>query len=436
MPAMAVLRRPGLVISAAVTITVPGLLAALALVGHEHAASAASAASAAAAVAMARAGAESLGSGPPATLSATPLSAGAQAGSVTASQAASTAVREVVAEAGKVAGVRAELFDYTASVQGGLGMRLLAKSATAGLAASYQGVELIAQQGVSGTETMVSDVWHRGGVTVTQTSDAATLSNGQPYVSYDADNGSPEGVFGVTSALVALLGKHYIAVYQGTGSAVGRPALIIELDRADGSLAARFWLDKQTMVPLRREVYDTSAQLISEDAFVQVQFGAQTPRPAVASTATSPSGSAWAVAPAPARLVSVLNKQGWQLPAALPGGLPLYAAALSPAGAGQVVDLGYSDGLSVVSLFVQRGTLAQKPAGWQQASLPGHQVYVAGHSIIWAGGGFVYTMMADAPPGVVTQVVASMPQDAASGGFFDRITRGLQRLAALVNPFR
>jgi sigma-E factor negative regulatory protein RseB len=400
------------------------------VVGHEHAASAASAA------AMARAGAESLGSGPPATLSTAPLPAAAQAGPAAVSQAASTAARQAVAEAGKVAGMRAELSDYTASVQGGLGMRLLAKSATAGLAASYQGVELIAQSGVSGTETMVSDVWHRDGMTVTQTSDTGTLGNGQPYVSYDADNGSPEGVFGVTSALVALLGQHYIAVYQGTGSAVGRPALIVELDRADGSVAARFWLDKQTMVPLRREVYDTSTQLISEDAFVQVQFGAGTPAPAVTATSASPAGSAWAAAPVPAQLVADLNKQGWQLPAALPGGLPLYAAAQSPASAGQVVDLGYSDGLSVVSLFVQRGTLAAKPAGWQQDSLLGHQVYVAGHSLIWAGGGFVYTMMADAPPGVVAQVVASMPEDSAPGGVFNRITRGLQRLAALVDPFR
>jgi sigma-E factor negative regulatory protein RseB len=429
MPAIAALRRrPGLMVSAAVTITVPGLLAAVALVGHEHAASAASVAS------VAAAGAESLGSGPPATLSTAPFPAGAQAGPAAVSHEASIAVRQAAAEAGRVAGVRAQFFDYTASAQSGLGMRLLTKSATAGLAASYQGVELIAQWGVSGAETTVSDVWHRGGLTVTQTSDAGTLSNGQPYVSYD-DNGSPEGVFGVTSALVALLGKHYIAVYQGTGSAVGRPALIVGLDRADGSLAARFWLDKQTMVPLRREVYDTSAQLISEDAFVQVQFGAQTPPPAVAATSPSPAGSAWAAAPAPARLVADLNKQGWQLPAALPGGLPLYAAALSPAGAGQVVDLGYSDGLSVVSLFVQRGTLAPKPAGWQQASLVGHQVYVAGHSIIWAGDGFVYTMMADAPPAVVTQVVASLPQETAPGGVFGRITRGLQRLATLVNPF-
>jgi sigma-E factor negative regulatory protein RseB len=399
MLAMPALRRPGLLISAVVAITVPGVLAIVALVGPDHTATRATA------------------------------FAGAGAG-------------EAVTGSG-------ELYDYAETAQDGMGIQLLGESAAAGLAVSYQGVELLAQSGVTGEDTIVSDVWHSGGVTVTQTSDAAMLT-GTPYVSYDMDNRSPEGVFGVTKTLVSLLGQHYVAVYQGTGSAVGRPALIVELHRADGSLAARFWLDRQTMVPLRREVFDTSARLTSEEAFVQVQFGALTkpPEPTATSssgaeasakasagaTAATPSGSGWSAVTAPAQLLAGLNKQGWRLPVSLPGGLPLYSAARSTTAAGQVLDLGYSDGLSVVSLFVQRGTLAQRPAGWQQVSLPGHQVYVAGHSIIWAGGGFVYTMLADAPPLVVTQVVASLPQNTAPG-FFNRIMRGFHRLAAAADPF-
>jgi MucB/RseB N-terminal domain len=396
MLAMPALRRPGLLISAVVAITVPGVLAIVALLGPDNAATRATA------FAGAGAGETATGSG--------------------------------------------ELYDYAETAQDGMGIQMLGESAAAGLAVSYQGVELLAQSGVTGQDTVVSDVWHSGGVTVTQTSDPAMLTGAQPYVSYDVSDRSPEGVFGVTKALVSLLGQHYVAVYQGTGSAVGRPALIVELHRADGSLAARFWLDKQTMVPLRREVFDTSARLTSEEAFVQVQFGTLTKPPGSTSTsgsgatasaggtAATPSGSGWSAVAAPAQLLAGLNKQGWRLPVSLPGGLPLYSAARSTTAAGQVLDLGYSDGLSVVSLFVQRGTLAQRPAGWQQVSLPGHQVYVAGHSIIWAGGGFVYTMLADAPPLVVTQVVASLPQNTAPG-FFDRIMRGFRRLAAVADPF-
>jgi len=83
---------------------------------------------------------------------------------------------------------------------------------------------------------------------------------------------------------------------------------------------------------------------------------------------------------------------------------------------------------------VQRGTLAPKMPGWQKVSLNGHMVYVAEHSITWAGQGFVYTLIADAPPRTVEDVVAALPRSTAPG-FFARIGRGLGRMADLVNPF-
>jgi sigma-E factor negative regulatory protein RseB len=417
MPALSLLRRPGLLLSVAVTITVPGMLAVLAVLGHEHAAW------------EARAEAVSLGSGAP------PASLPAESSSADEASAVPAGVRDADAAMELTAGLHAAVFGEAVSADQELGMGLLSKAAEAGLAMSYQGVELIAQSGLAGTVTMISEVWHRGGgLTVTQTSDAAVLAGGQPYVSYDGDNRSPEGVFGVTSTLVALLGKHYVADYRGTGSALGRPALIVELRRADGSLAARFWLDRKTLVPLRRDVYDTSAQLVSEDAFVQVQFGALAAPPAGTGSASASARSAWSKMAVPATLLTRLNRQGWHLPAALPGGLSLYTAARSATSVGEVADLGYSDGLSVVSLFVQRGTLAPKMTGWQPVSLHGHLVYVAGHSITWAGHGLVYTMIADAPPETVEEVLASLPQNSPPG-FLVRMGRGLDRLAALVNPF-
>jgi sigma-E factor negative regulatory protein RseB len=416
MPAMSLLRRPGLLLSVVVTITVPGLLTVLSVLGHEHAAWGA------------HAGAVSLGNGAPAAS----LPAGSS--SAGAAPAVPAGVRHAGAAMELTAGLHAAIFGETVSADQELGMSLLSRAAEAGLAMSYQGVELIAQSGLAGTVTIISAVWHRGGgLTVTQTSDVGVLPGSQPHVSYDADNRSPEGVFGVTKTLVALLGKHYVADYQGTGSALGRPALIVGLHRDDGSLAARFWLDRKTLVPLRRDVYDTSARLVSEDAFMQVQFGALAAPPAQAGSAGVPAWSAWSKA-APATLLARLNGQGWRLPAALPGGLLLYTAARSATSVGEVADLGYSDGLSVVSLFVQRGTLVPKMTGWQPVSLHGHLVYVAGHSITWAGHGLVYTMIADAPPQTVEEVLASLPQNAAPG-FLVRIGRGLGRLASLVSPF-
>ena len=159
-------------------------------------------------------------------------------------------------------------------------MRLLTGAAGAGLATSYQGTELISQSGVDGRVKMISQVWHQGGgLTIVETSGGTTVSAAArpaaaDVASSDPVGDSPEGVFGVTKSLVALLGKHYVAVYRGGGGAVGRAATVVEVYRFDGSLAARYWLDKQTMVPLRRELFDTSDNVISEDSFVQVKFGA------------------------------------------------------------------------------------------------------------------------------------------------------------------
>jgi sigma-E factor negative regulatory protein RseB len=239
---------------------------------------------------------------------------------------------------------------------------------------------------------------------------------------------------------VALLGKHYVAVYRGTGHAVGRPAALVEVYRFDGSLAARFWLDRQTMVPLRRELFGTSDQPIGEDAFVQVRFGPLTGQPAAARTAGSAAsaaaraGPAWVTAASPGELLASLAGQGWRLPHALPDGLALYAAASSGTGTGKVIDLEYSDGLSVVSLFVQRGTLAQGMTGWRSVTMGGHQVYVSGRSVTWSWHGLVCTMIADAPPQTVAQAVAALPRSAPAG-VLDRLGRGLGRLAHLVDPF-
>jgi sigma-E factor negative regulatory protein RseB len=412
---MSVLRRPGLLLSAAATITVPGMLAGIAVLGHDHA------------VPGIRAEAVSLGTDAPAS------SMPAEPPSLMSTVATGPAEVRDAAQVMKASGMSMSTADFgaAASMEQAVGMSLLGKAAAAGLDKSYQGVEVIAQSEVNGTVTVISSVWHRGGgPTVAQTSDPNVLAESEPYVAYDGNTRSPDGVFGVTKTLVGLIGRHYLAVYRGVGSVIGRPALIVELDRADGSLAARFWLDEKTLVPLRRDVYDSSARLVSEEAFIQVQFGSLAAPPAAA----APARQTWAGVPTPGKLLFQLDSGGWQLPATLPDGLSLYEAAQSGMGAGEVVDLGYSDGLSVISLFVQRGTLAPRMPGWQPVNLNGHLVYAAEHSITWAGHGFVYTVIADAPPRTVEDVVAALPQNTAPG-FFTRIGRGLSRMAAIVNPF-
>jgi sigma-E factor negative regulatory protein RseB len=419
--------RHGLLLTAVATVTVPGLLAILAVVGHEHVAAETGVSAAA--------------------LDGAPLSGPFPVAPATAR----AMVRDNVAGVQGASGTPVTVLSRVTVGQQVMGMRLLTGAASAGLAASYQGTELITQSGVAGSVKMISQVWHQGGgLTIVETSGGTTVSAAArpaaaDVASSDPVGDSPEGVFGVTKSLVAMLSKHYVAVYRGGGGAVGRAATVVEVYRFDGSLAARYWLDKQTMVPLRRELFDTADNVISEDSFVLVKFGASAvPKLAAGAaaavkarsltTAQAAAEPAWVAAATPARFVTSLAAQGWRVPGSLPGGLPLYAAAWTKTTSGEVVDLEYSDGLYVVSLFVERGTLAANMAGWRQVDVAGQQAFVSGHSVTWSGLGFVYTMIADAPPQTVTQVVGELPRS-GSPGVLSRLGRGFTRIARVIDPF-
>jgi hypothetical protein len=139
----------------------------------------------------------------------------------------------------------------------------------------------------------------------------------------------------------------------------------------------------------------------------------------------------------PAQL-AMLRARGWPVPRLLPGNLLLIAAHQRGTAAGPVIDLDYSDGLSLVSIFLQRGELPRALPGWQEITLRGSAVYSTdpdSRSLAWSARGFVYTVIAEAPVATVDQVVDSLPHDARPG-FWGRIARGMRRLASWANPFR
>jgi sigma-E factor negative regulatory protein RseB len=301
---------------------------------------------------------------------------------------------------------------------------------------SYQGQEVVTRWSNGGGSVLVSDVWHvSGGQTVTQTLAAGNSLSSQPYLSSDDDSQAPEGVLGVTVPLIGLLETHYTVVYAGSGSADSRAAQVVEARRDDGSLAARFWLDDTTKLPLEREVYDSASHVISQDVFIQVRFASQAQAAMPVSGPSDPPGP-WTDPLSNAQLLA-LHTQGWLVPAGLPGGLSLFTGARTTTSTGTVLDLGYSDGLSVVSVFEQRGDLAAKLAGWQRTTVDGHVIYVAEpdqQSLTWSSRGMVYTVMADAPVQTVDAVVGALPHDTPPG-FWKRMSRGFVRLASWVNPF-
>ena len=307
------------------------------------------------------------------------------------------------------------------------GMRLLQQAAAACDGTSYSGEQLVLWWGQRQASTSVVEVWHqRGRATLVQsTAPAGPGTPGSPGIS------GPEDVLAVSDRLLALLRSNYQVVYAGRGSAVGRPALVVEVRRPDGGLAARFWLDAATRLPLRREVFATGSHMLSEDAFTTLDLGADG-LDGIPEAAVAP----WTSQLDQGRLAA-LRARGWPLPGQLPGNLVLFAAMETPARAGQVIDLSYSDGLAVVSLFVQRGELARSMPGWRQTGMAGRAVSIGPdqRTVAWSGSGFVYTMIADAPMATVRQVVAALPAG-RQPGFWDRIARGFRRLASWLNPLR
>jgi sigma-E factor negative regulatory protein RseB len=316
-------------------------------------------------------------------------------------------------------------------------IRLLAQAAKAAVATSYQGEEIVTRWSNGSGSVLVSNIWHvSGGQTVTQTLDAGASFSSQPYLSSDTDGQAPEGVLGVTAPLVQLLETHYVVAYAGAGLADNRTAQVVEAWRGDGSLAARFWLDDATKLPLEREVFDSSAHVISQDVFIDVRFANAGPAPPAEAAAATTAPGPWTDLLSQAQLPA-LRTRGWLVPSQLPGGLSLFTGAETEASTGTVLDLGYSDGLSVVSLFEQRGTLAAELAGWRKTTVDGRAVFVAEpdqRSMTWASRGIVYTLMADAPTQTVDAAVVALPHDGPTG-FWTRISRGLVRLMSWVNPF-
>ena len=414
------------------------------------------------------------------------------------------------------------------------GIRLLHQAVQAARRVSYQGVQVISWRAPggssawlgSGESRVMVDVWHRYGAgTLTRVAAPFRTWSG---LDHDQASQQAAGTLGLTPALIGLLCAHYTVRPDGMGSDDGRQARIVEAFRGNGSLAARFWLDSATKLPLRRELFDSQARLISDDDFVGLALGARSARraftgspaspapvgtvsPAPAGAAvpaagtavpaggtavpdrgtavpaggTAPSGGDTRIAlgipaaslpglgagpgfsaarpaagrpadrdPAPARRppaayrpwadqlgpsqLASLRAGGWPVPGPMAAGLTLIDASQSATATGRVVDLAYSDGLSVVSLFVQRGRLPAALPGWHETDVSGNPLYVSNPGepdLTWSAGGFVYTVVAGAPAPTVAAVVNALPHQAGLG-FWDRMKRGLQRLLSWINPFR
>jgi sigma-E factor negative regulatory protein RseB len=309
--------------------------------------------------------------------------------------------------------------------------RLLLDHAVAAVATTtYSGVQFVSAWSSSGATSEVVDIDHEPGRGTTVRTDGTLAAPARSMTLAAAGTPSIDATGGV-----ALLMSHYSLSVVGEATVAGRPVDVVAARRPGAAAgapdAARFWLDRESGLVLRREVYDRHGRTTRASAFVEVTIGSGW-------VAAGAGEKQWSTAISTAAL-SRLRDQGWKCPATLPGPLSLVDARRGGAD-GRIVHLSYSDGIASVSVFAQRGRLDESGLeGQRRVVTGGHEVWVSGavpRRVVWASGRTVYTVVADAPERTVDQVVAALPhRPAADGDTLGRLGRGLDRVASWFNPF-
>lgn len=339
-------------------------------------------------------------------------------------------------------GVGAEAGDTTA-------ISLLRRATVSASATAYSGVQYLSSWSARGASTsVVLDIDHVPGrgsmVQVRATPGSAPVRVFEADASPGpSDLGDSSLIGAPTSALTLLEDKYDVTV--GTPDQVaGRTADVIDVRRSNGTLAARLWLDAASGLLLRREVYDNKGRMTRASAYIELRVGSagagragiadDTPAAVTPQSPPQPWGRQLSAAD-----LAALRRRGWTVPKSLPGGLQLYDARSEGSGSGSVLHLSFSDGLSSVSLFEQKGRLDTRHfADWRRARIGDAKVLVLDgmpQRMVWASKGKVYTLLADAPEDTVEAVIDRLPHHPTPTGILSRLARGLGRVGSWFNPF-
>jgi anti-sigma factor RsiW len=233
----------------------------------------------------------------------------------------------------------------------------------------------------------------------------------------------------VDDELLKLLERNYRLSGTRGASVAGRSATVVTAthDR-DDSVAARWWIDDSTGIVLWQETYDSNGSINLSFGFTSLAVSRGDsilehlpPKLAVPRTNISLTLSS----------AALLNASGWPCIRQL-AGLSLVQIRSDQPRNPQAVHLVYSDGLSTVSVFEQRGRLNAVPAGSQwDPALEAHVRRGASDVATWQSGEMVFTVVTDGSAGLLAEAVGSLPHDrAAMQTTLDRITAGWARILA------
>jgi negative regulator of sigma E activity len=308
-------------------------------------------------------------------------------------------------------------------------IRWLERAATAPDRVSYRGTQFVTSWGPQGASSALLGIVH----SAQQGSQISVLGAGantgvkafvQPHV--DANRATVDG------SPLTLLTATYRLVDAGSGVAAGRSAAVVEARRSDGSLAARFWIDKKTALLLQRYLYTVDGrELVRATVFSDLQieksdFTGHLPP-------MLPSGGGEDIDTSQA---AALRAEGWACSNWLSDSLRLYDVHR----AAGTLRFSYSDGLFNLSVFEQRGELDPGAlGGYQATATPGGAMVYVRYGMpsyaVWSSGGIVFTLVGDIPYDVMDRVVRSYPHEVPKrDGILDRVGNGLARMTTWLTP--
>lgn len=218
----------------------------------------------------------------------------------------------------------------------------------------------------------------------------------------------------IDESQLSLLAENYLLTGARGATVAGRPATMVEArDRSAIGLGtarppvARWWVDDASGLLLRYDTYDSAGRTTLTTEFVRVEIGNSAflehlpVRLQVPLTTTSRTlGSA-----------GVLADAGWTCPDEL-AGLSLVRLRTDEPSGPSVVHMAYTDGVSAVSVFEQRGALTGAPADTRWDAELGAYVRLGGTSVAtWQSGETVYTVVTGGSAELLGAAVRALPHE-------------------------
>lgn len=231
---------------------------------------------------------------------------------------------------------------------------------------------------------------------------------------------------------VGLLSMAYDLSVSGVGQIDGRPCTTISASQ-DGEVRARYWIDDATGLLLRRTLY-VDGRLVRWSGYTSIEmrpdgFMKHLPPELQESAGTTLSAS----------VAAALNDKGWTCPLWLTEHYHL-SSLRQVEGLRGVMHAEYTDGVSTISVFEERGWLdTSSLVGFRATGADGTPIYVkAGLPMmaVWESQDTVFTAVTNAPEQLAEALIAHLPHSVEEqpAGVTTRIGTGLSRLASALVP--